>query len=166
MGWTEARGEDAYRLGRGRSMTDTVDSAKRSEIMSRIRSRDTKPEMVVRRTAHRLGFRFRLHRRDLPGSPDLVFPRHRAVIMVHGCFWHRHPGCRLASTPKSRTSYWEAKFRGNVVRDRRSESALVELGWRVLVIWECETKDEAEVAERIREFLAPRRTPRRCGSPR
>lgn len=136
-------------------MTDTVDSAKRSEIMSRIRGRDTKPEMVVRRTAHRLGFRFRLHRSDLPGSPDLVFPRHRAVIMVHGCFWHRHPGCRLASTPKSRRDYWEAKFRGNVVRDRRSESELVELGWRVLVIWECETKDEAEVAERIREFLAP-----------
>ncbi len=136
-------------------MTDTVDSAKRSEIMSRIRGRDTKPEMVVRRTAHRLGFRFRLHRKDLPGSPDLVFPRHRAVIMVHGCFWHRHPGCRLASTPKSRRDYWKAKFRGNVVRDRRSESALVELGWRVLVIWECETKDESEVAERIREFLTP-----------
>ena len=135
-------------------MSDTVDRRQRSKIMSRIRSRDTKPEMIVRRTAHRLGFRFRLHRRDLPGSPDLVFPRHRAVIMVHGCFWHRHPGCRFATTPQTRKSYWENKFRGNVVRDRRSHEALIELGWRVLVIWECETRDEGAVAERIREYLA------------
>ncbi len=135
-------------------MTDTVDPAKRSEIMSRIRSRDTKPEMIVRRIAHGLGFRFRLHRRDLPGSPDLVFPRHRAVIQVHGCFWHRHPGCKHASNPKTRVSYWEEKFRGNVVRDRRNETALHELGWRTLVIWECETKDREAVAERIEAFLA------------
>ena len=134
-------------------MTDTVDPAKRSEIMSRIRSRDTKPEMIVRRIAHRLGFRFRLHRRDLPGCPDLVFPRHRAIILVHGCFWHRHPGCKYATSPKTRVSFWERKFEGNVVRDRRNQNALHELGWRVLVIWECETRDPEAVAERIAGFL-------------
>ena len=136
-------------------MTDIVDSEKRSEIMSRIRGRDTEPEMIVRRIAHGLGFRFRLHRRDLPGSPDLVFPRHRAVIMVHGCFWHRHPGCKYASTPKTRVGFWERKFAGNVVRDRRNETELHELGWRVMVIWECETKDHESVASRIESFLRP-----------
>ena len=136
-------------------MTDIVDSEKRSEIMSRIRGRDTKPEMIVRRIAHGLGFRFRLHRRDLPGSPDLVFPRHRAVIMVHGCFWHRHPGCKYASTPKTRVGFWERKFAGNVVRDRRNEAELYELGWRVMVIWECETKDNEAVASCIESFLRP-----------
>ena len=134
-------------------MTDVFDSAKRSEIMSRIRSRDTGPEMVVRRVAHALGFRFRLHRRDLPGTPDLLFPKHRAVIQVHGCFWHRHPGCKYATTPKTRVSYWEDKLQGNVVRDRRNEAALHELGWRVMVIWECETRDPEAVAGRIEGFL-------------
>ena len=134
-------------------MTDVVDNEKRSEIMSRIRGRDTKPEMIVRRIAHGLGFRFRLHRSDLPGSPDLVLPRHRAVIMVHGCFWHRHPGCKYASTQKTRVGFWERKFAGNVVRDRRNETELHELGWRVMVIWECETKDREAVAERVVGFL-------------
>ena len=136
-------------------MTDVFDPEKRSEIMSRIRGRDTKPEMIVRRIAHGLGFRFRLHRRDLPGSPDLVFPKHRAVIMVHGCFWHRHPGCKYASSPKTRVRFWEDKFEGNVVRDRRNEEALHELGWRVMVIWECETRDHEAVAARIESFLRP-----------
>ena len=136
-------------------MTDVFDRRKRSEIMSRIRGRDTKPEMIVRGVAHGLGFRFRLHRKDLPGSPDLVFPRHRAVIMVHGCFWHRHPGCAHASTPQTRVRFWEDKFEGNVVRDRRNEKALQELGWRVMVIWECETKDRGAVASRIQSFLRP-----------
>lgn len=134
-------------------MTDIVDHRKRSEIMSRIRGRDTQPEMIVRRIAHGLGFRFRLHGRDLPGSPDLVFPKHRAVIMVHGCFWHRHPGCKRASRPKTRVRFWEEKFEGNVVRDRRNEDALHDLGWRVMVIWECETRDRVAVAERIDSFL-------------
>ena len=134
-------------------MSDIFDRRKRSEIMSRIRGRDTEPEMIVRRIAHGLGFRFRLHRRDLPGSPDLVFPRHRAVIMVHGCFWHRHPGCKYASNPKTRVRYWEDKFEGNVVRDRRNEAALQDLRWRVMVIWECETGDQEAVAERIRRLL-------------
>ena len=134
-------------------MTDIVDRDKRSEIMSRIRGRDTEPEMIVRRIAHRLGFRFRFHRRDLPGSPDLVFPQHRAVILVHGCFWHRHPGCKYAYSPKTRVRFWEDKFEGNVVRDRRNETALDELGWRVMVVWECETRDREAVAERIIEYL-------------
>ena len=134
-------------------MTDVFDREKRSEIMSRIRGRDTAPEMIVRGIAHALGFRFRLHRRDLPGSPDLVFPKHRAVIMVHGCFWHRHPGCKYATSPKTRVRFWEEKFEGNVVRDRRNDYALRELGWRVMVIWECETRDCEAVAERIVGFL-------------
>ena len=113
-------------------MVDVVDPATRSRIMARVRSRDTKPEMIVRRIAHGLGFRYRLHRKDLPGCPDLVFPRYRAVTMVHGCFWHRHPGCKYAATPKTRRSYWEAKFQGNVVRDRHNHLALEDLGWRVL----------------------------------
>ena len=134
-------------------MTDIYEPRKRSEIMSRIRGRGTKPELIVRRIAHRLGFRFRLHRKDLPGRPDIVFPRHRAVIMVHGCFWHRHPGCKHASSPKTRESYWKSKLDDNVARDRRNETALRELGWRVMVIWECETKDREAVAARIKSFL-------------
>lgn len=121
--------------------------------MSRIRGRDTKPELLVRRIAHGLGFRFRLHRRDLPGCPDIVFPRYRSVILVHGCFWHRHPNCRFASSPKSRVEYWQKKFEGNVLRDRRNQRALTDLGWRTMVIWECETKDTKAVAARIESFL-------------
>ena len=134
-------------------MTDIYEPRKRSEIMSRIRGRGTKPEIIVRRIAHRLGYRFRLHRKDLPGRPDMVFPRHRVVIMVHGCFWHRHPGCKHASTPKTRESFWKNKLEDNVARDRRNETALRELGWRVMVIWECETKDREAVADRIESFL-------------
>lgn len=134
-------------------MADIFDPAKRSEIMSRIRGRDTKPELLVRRIAHGLGFRFRLHRRDLPGCPDIVFPKYRAVIQVHGCFWHRHPNCRFASSPKTRVEYWTKKFEGNVLRDRRNELALTDLGWRTMVIWECETRDTKAVAARIESFL-------------
>ena len=134
-------------------MTDIFDPEKRSEIMSRIRGRDTRPEMIVRRIAHGLGFRFRLHRKDLPGRPDIVFPRHQAVIVVHGCFWHRHPGCKRASSPKTRVRYWQNKFEDNVVRDKRNETALCDLGWKVMVIWECETKDHEAVAARIESFL-------------
>lgn len=133
--------------------TDTVNPEKRSEIMSRVRSRDTGPELVVRRIAHRLGFRYRLHRRDLPGCPDIVFPRYRSVVFVHGCFWHRHPNCKYASSPKTRVEYWQNKFHSNVVRDARNETLLRNLGWRVMVIWECETKDHERVAERISSYL-------------
>ncbi len=137
----------------GTLVVDIFDDEKRSEIMSRIRGRNTKPELVVRRIAHALGFRFRLHRRDLPGCPDIVFPRYRAAILVHGCFWHRHPDCKYAYSPKTRVQFWEEKFEGNVVRDRRNALALSDLGWRTMVIWECETKDHAAVAERIASFL-------------
>ena len=132
---------------------DIVSQTRRSEIMARIQGRDTVPEMMVRRTAHRLGFRFRLYRKDLPGRPDLAFPRYRAVVFVHGCFWHRHDGCRFAYTPRSRVRFWTEKFRQNVARDRRTEDALRSLGWQVLVIWECETRDDAAVAHRLKDFL-------------
>ena len=122
-------------------MADIVDSRKRSEMMSGIQGRDTAPEIIVRRIAHRLGFRFRLYRKDLPGRPDLVFPRYRTVVFVHGCFWHRHLGCQYAYTPKTRVKFWAGKFSQNVARDRRNEEALARLGWRVLVIWECETRN-------------------------
>lgn len=133
---------------------DIVSESKRSEMMSRIRSKDTEPEIIVRRIAHAIGLRFRLHRRNLPGSPDLVFPRRRLALFVHGCFWHRHPGCRLAATPKTRPEFWQAKFLGNVERDRRASERLAELGWRVEVIWECETVDPETVRRRLRTALA------------
>lgn len=121
--------------------------------MSRIRGRDTTPELIVRRMAHGLGLRFRLHRKDLPGRPDIVFPRFRAAVFVHGCFWHRHNGCRFAYTPKSRVEFWMEKFKKNVAHDRRSEEALRNLGWRVLVIWECETQNEIALNRRLVDYL-------------
>jgi len=121
--------------------------------MGRVRQAHTKPEVTVRRALHAKGYRFRLHRRDLPGSPDIVLPRHRMVIFVHGCFWHRHPGCRGASTPKTNSEYWVKKFIANVARDERTAEELVEAGWRVVVVWECETKCpdilESILAERL-----------------
>ena len=136
-------------------MTDIVDKQRRSEIMAGIRGRDTAPEMAVRRIAHRMGLRFRLHRKHLPGRPDLVFPKHRLVVFVHGCFWHRHEGCRQATIPKSRVVFWTEKFAMNVARDARQESALKEQGWRVLVIWECETKNERAVERRLAASIKP-----------
>ncbi len=134
-------------------MTDVMDSARRSELMARIRSSDTSPELAVRRIAHRMGLRFRLHRKDLPGRPDLVFPRRRTAVFVHGCFWHRHRGCRLASTPKSHVDYWTRKFETNVARDARQQRALKKLGWRVLVVWECETRSEEAIERRLAPIM-------------
>ena len=111
------------------------------------------PELLVRRAAHALGFRFRLHRRDLPGSPDLRFPRHRKVIFVHGCFWHQHEGCRLARLPKSRLDYWLPKFARNVERDGIARTALEAAGWRCLIIWECETQSPKMLETVLRDFL-------------
>lgn len=136
-------------------MTDIVDSRRRSDLMARIRGRDTAPEIAVRRIAHRMGLRFRLHRKDLPGRPDVVLPKHRLVVFVHGCFWHRHQECRLASTPKSRRAFWTKKFAANVDRDARQQSQLKELGWRVLVIWECETKNETVVERKLSALVKP-----------
>lgn len=121
-------------------MADIVDSATRSRMMSGIKGRNTKPERLVRSYLHAAGFRFRLHRKDLPGCPDIVLPRYRAIIFVHGCFWHRHEGCNLASLPATRVDFWESKFAANVERDRRNETALAEAGWRVIIIWECQIR--------------------------
>ena len=124
----------------------------RSALMARVRQKNTKPEMIVRRIAHRLGLRFRLHRRDLPGTPDLVFPKLRKVVFVHGCFWHRHPGCRLSSTPKTRLAYWLPKFEANVERDQRKAAELTAAGWSVETIWECETRDLKRLTDRLRNL--------------
>ena len=131
---------------------EAVDAA-RSELMRRVRGKDTKPERAVRRVAHALGYRFRLHRRDLPGTPDLVFPRLGRAIFVHGCFWHRHEGCARTTTPKTRAAYWREKFEQNIRRDRRNVEALRRLGWEVLVVWECETFESAELLGRLSRFL-------------
>jgi len=128
---------------------DRLTPEERSRNMSRIRSRDTRPEKQVRSLLHRLGYRFRLHRRDLPGTPDIVLPKHRTVIFVHGCFWHRHPGCRFAYTPKSRVKFWTEKFSANVDRDARTQEALERAGWTVVVVWECELHDMDRLAGRL-----------------
>ena len=121
--------------------------------MARIGSADTSPELAVRRLLHRLGYRFRLHRRSLPGRPDICFPGRKKAIFIHGCFWHRHEGCRRTTTPKTRTSFWKDKFERNVERDRANLKDLVELGWRVMVVWECETADLDVLRPRLAGFL-------------
>lgn len=131
---------------------DPLTPAQRSVRMSRIRNADTKPEMVVRRLIHSMGYRYRLHARDFPGHPDLVFRPRKKVIFVHGCFWHQH-GCRQYRQPRSRLSFWEAKLARNKTRDVEVLSALEKLGWRVLVIWECQMKDVALLRSQIKSFL-------------
>ncbi len=138
-------------------MADKLSAAKRSRNMASIRSKDMKPELAVRKMAHALGFRFRLHRKDLPGKPDLVFPKYRAVIFVHGCFWHQHaePRCLDGRPPKSNLDYWGPKLARNAQRDASSKAMLEAKGWRTLVIWECETKNAQVLAVRIADFLKP-----------
>lgn len=126
--------------------------------MAAVRSRDTQPEMVVRRTAHALGYRYRLHRRDLPGRPDLVFARLRLAIFVHGCFWHGHEGCSKATIPKSNSAFWANKLARNRQRDQLVRQALEAAGWKVEVLWECELKNPAAVEQRLREILQFRET--------
>jgi len=138
-----------------------MDSAARSRIMRSIHKKDTKAELTVRRMVHALGYRFSLHRRGLPGSPDLVLPRHRKVIFVHGCFWHQHPGCRKATVPRVRVSYWGPKLKRNVARDARALADLHTLGWDALVLWECELLDDKRLRSRLRAFIR-----RRSGSSR
>jgi DNA mismatch endonuclease (patch repair protein) len=130
-----------------------MDSAARSRIMRSIRKKDTKAELTVRRALHGLGYRFRLHDRVLPGSPDLVLPRHRKVIFVHGCFWHQHPGCRKATVPRVRVNYWGPKLERNVARDARALAGLHALGWEALVLWECELPDGKALRSRLRAFI-------------
>lgn len=132
---------------------DVVDSATRSRMMSGIRGKNTAPEMLVRRFLHARGYRYRLHRKDLPGKPDLVLPRLKVCIFVHGCFWHRHPGCAYATTPKTRPEFWKEKFQKNVMRDLANISALEDAGWNVLTVWECHLKNDPEALERLAEKL-------------
>jgi len=138
---------------------DVFTPAERSALMSRIRGKNTKPEILVRSMAHSLGYRFRLHRHDLPGTPDIVFPRLGKAIFVHGCFWHQHRKCRYAYRPKSNLLFWEKKFSGNRERDKRDARALRQLGWEVLTVWECETKDISKLFGRLGAFLNADATP-------
>ncbi|NJO33083.1 MAG: DNA mismatch endonuclease Vsr [Rhodospirillales bacterium] len=134
-------------------MVDCHTPSQRSHNMSRIRSAGTRPELIVRKIAHRLGLRFRLHRRDLPGTPDLVFPKHRAVVFVHGCFWHQHEGCRFAKLPRSRPEYWLPKLARNVDRDAEARRLLEAASWQVLEIWECETRNPPAIEDLLRQFF-------------
>ena len=135
-------------------MPDTLDPTARSERMSRVKGRDTKPELRVRRLTHQMGFRYRLHRRDLPGCPDLVFPARSKIIFVHGCFWHRHSDdtCKLARLPKSRLDFWLTKLEANRTRDLEIQAELLCLGWQLMIVWECESRDPA-LSSRIKHFL-------------
>ena len=134
-------------------MPDVPDVRRR--IMAAVGSKNTKPERVVRSMLHAEGYRYRLHRSDLPGRPDIAFPSRSSVIEVRGCFWHSHEGCRRATVPATRRDFWAAKLSRNKVRDQANEAALKDLGWRVLIVWECELKDPEGVMTRIRRFLGP-----------
>ena len=134
-------------------MTDSLSKAKRSWNMSRVRSKDTKPELSVRSLLHRAGFRFRLHKTRLPGKPDIVLAKHKTVIFVHGCFWHRHPGCSDATTPKTRTAFWKKKFEQNIERDQRTAATLKNLDWNVIVVWECELNNNERLLIRLNKEI-------------
>lgn len=132
---------------------DTVDTATRSKMMSAIRGKDTGPEMLVRRFLHGQGYRYRIHRKDLPGKPDIVIPRLKVCIFVHGCFWHRHPGCPFATTPKTRPEFWNEKFQKNVARDLANIDALEAADWSVLIVWECQLKKDPETLNRMEQEI-------------
>ena len=134
-------------------MTDKLSTERRSANMRAVQGRDTKPELRVRQLAHALGYRFRLQRKDLPGKPDLTFSRLKKVVFVHGCFWHRHPGCKRASTPTSNVEFWRAKLARNVARDAQQLAALKSAGWQALVVWECQLRDEKRLRARLSQFL-------------
>jgi DNA mismatch endonuclease (patch repair protein) len=134
-------------------MTDVFSKEKRSWVMSRVKGRDTKPEILVRSFVHRMGYRFRIHGRDLPGNPDIVLPRHRKVIFVHGCFWHGHNRCPRSKRPTTNKSFWNKKLDGNIKRDRRFRRALLLKGWRILVVWQCETREPDRLLRKLERFL-------------
>jgi DNA mismatch endonuclease (patch repair protein) len=135
-------------------MEQLVDPA-RSALMARIRGKNTSPELIVRKAIHARGLRFRLHRKNLPGGPDIVLPKYRLIIFVHGCFWHQHAGCKLAHRPKSRVDFWNRKLDGNIARDGRIVGELSGLGWRVEVVWECETRRLSALRQRLTEIFGP-----------
>ena len=128
-------------------------SEQRSRNMSAIKSKNTKPEITVRKLLHSMGYRFRLHKKDLPGSPDIVLPKYKTVIFVHGCFWHRHENCKYASTPKTRKEFWENKFNSNKKRDQKIQKEIIDLGWKFIIIWECETHNTQPLEEKIKRLL-------------
>jgi len=134
-------------------MTDVFSKEKRSWIMSRVKGRDTKPEMLVRSFVHRMGFRFRVHRRDLPGNPDIVLPRHGKVIFVHGCFWHGHERCPRSKRPTTNKSFWNKKLDANIERDKRFQRELRRMGWKLLVVWQCETHNPEKLLGKLERFL-------------
>lgn len=137
-------------------MTDIVDKQTRSRMMAGIKGKDTKPELVLRRALHARGFRYRLHSKNVPGRPDLVFPKHHAIVFVHGCFWHRHEGCRYTTTPSTRPEFWQAKFDANVIRDAAIRDQLIEAGWRVATVWECSLRKTDQLVAtvgRLRTWL-------------
>jgi len=134
-------------------MIDTLSKEERSERMAKIRSRDTKPELQVRKIIHGMGYRYRLHRRDLPGTPDIVFPSRKKVVFIHGCFWHRHTNCKIGHIPKTKQEFWIHKLEENAKRDQINIKKLKSLGWESLVIWECQIKHTDQIIEKIRQFL-------------
>ena len=135
-------------------MPDRLTPQERSRNMSRVKGRDTKPELLVRSIVHRLGYRFRLHGKKLPGRPDIVLPRHRKVIFVHGCFWHGHPGCRRAARPSTNSEFWDKKIEGNIARDTTNIEALRQEGWKVLVLWQCGMRDREHLEKTLKAFLS------------
>jgi DNA mismatch endonuclease (patch repair protein) len=134
-------------------MTDVFSKEKRSWIMSRVKGRDTKPEIRVRSFVHRMGFRFRIHRRDLPGNPDIALPRHGKAIFVHGCFWHGHKHCRRSKRPTTNKGFWNKKLDTNIARDERFRKKLRRMGWKVLVVWQCETRQPEKLLGKLERFL-------------
>ena len=133
---------------------DKLTKERRSWNMSRIKGTNTGPERIVRSILHRMGYRFRLHRKDLPGKPDITLPKYKTVVFVHGCFWHRHKGCKDATLPKTRRNFWRNKLEGNAARDRVKHRSIRQLGWRVIVVWECETEKQARLLPRLRRLLS------------
>ena len=149
-------------------MIDIVDEKTRSRMMSGIRGKNTKPELALRRALHGRGFRFRLHSGTVPGRPDLVLRKHRAVVFVHGCFWHRHEGCRFATSPSTRPEFWQAKFEANIARDSAVRRALLDEGWRVATVWECALRKPAQVTaatDRLSFWLLSTRDQIEIGGP-
>jgi DNA mismatch endonuclease, patch repair protein len=136
-------------------MADTLTPSERSLLMSKIRSKNTAPERAVRSLLHRAGYRFRIHVRALPGTPDIVLTRYRLVVFVHGCFWHRHPGCKVATTPKTHKKFWTAKFARNVANDQKHRRKLRRMGWRVVTVWACQLKSPEKVLARIEKAMQP-----------
>lgn len=132
---------------------DIVTREQRSRMMSGIKGKNTKPELLLRSALHKLGFRFRIQRKDLPGKPDIVLPKYKTIIFVHGCFWHQHPGCKFAYMPKSNVEFWKDKFKRNMIRDQTVQSLLKEMGWNIIIIWECQISNDPVFIQQCRKLI-------------